>query len=275
MMNMRMIKKYIVPALKVSRSESGQVLLILVLVASVLLTIGLSLVENTVQDTQTAKLEEDSKRAEAAADAGIDAAIETGSSVTGSNFVNLFRAGTDISGSAVDSSSSGATFDTPVIPKDQQYTFYASGYNEATETITGTFSDTFRISRLTPSSNDCGGVGQMIVELTAMSTTTGVVRRYLIDPCGVATTGSSTLTTSFDASINIGSAFQLLFVRVVATNDSFGGATFRLTRETGGNWPQQGRTIVSTAETASGVQKTSQLFVSYPQIPADFFVMSM
>ncbi len=257
-----------------SQSQSGQVLLILVLVASVLLTVGLSLVENTVKDTQTAKLEEDNKRAEAAADAGIDAAIESGTDITGSGFSNLFRSGTDISGQAVESTSSATTFDTPVIPKDQQYTFYASGYDEATETITGTYSSAFHISRLTPSSNDCGGTNEMAVELTSMSTTTGVVQRRIIDPCSIATTGSSTNTTTFDASLSMGT-FQLLFIRVIATNDAFGGATFRLTREAGGNWPVQGRTIVSTAETASGVQKTSQLFVSYPQIPADFFVMSM
>src|SRR3989344_8037458 len=127
----------------IRNNESGQVLLILVLISSVLLTIGLSLVENTVQETQTAKLEEDSKRAEAAAEAGIDAAIETGSNVTGSNFSNLFRSGTDISGQAVDNSAASTTFTTPVIPKDQQYTFYISGYDEALGTVTGSFSDSF------------------------------------------------------------------------------------------------------------------------------------
>ena len=80
------------------KNESGQVLLILVLIASVFLTIGISLVETTVQESQTAKITEDSKRAESAAEAGLDAAIESGGDITGTDFSNLFRTGTDITG---------------------------------------------------------------------------------------------------------------------------------------------------------------------------------
>lgn len=256
-------------------NESGAVLLILVLVASIFLTVGIALVENTVLDTQVAVDESDSKRAEAAAEAGLDAAIESGGDITGSNFSNLFRSGTDITGQAINSTSTSTTFTTPLIAKDQQFTFYASGYNDATDTITGSFSDSFNLTRVQPSSDDCSGQEEMMVELTAISTSSGVVGRYIFDPCSLATTGSSRNTANFGDSITIGSAFHLIFLRVIATDANFTGARLTLTRETGGDWPQQGRTIVSTAETAGGVEKSVELFVSYPQIPADFFIMSM
>src|SRR3990172_9445102 len=59
-----------------ANKKSGQILLIVVLVATLLMTIGLSLTQITVDDTKIAKLEEEGKKARAAAEAGIEVAID-------------------------------------------------------------------------------------------------------------------------------------------------------------------------------------------------------
>src|SRR3989344_2428309 len=59
-----------------NKQSGGQVLLIIVLIATVLMTIGLSLTQLTVDESKISKLEEDAKKARAAAEAGLDVALD-------------------------------------------------------------------------------------------------------------------------------------------------------------------------------------------------------
>lgn len=66
------------------RNEAGQVILVLILVMTVALAIGISVIQRSISDISTASKGEQSSRAFSAAEAGIEKAIQTNSSV--SNF---------------------------------------------------------------------------------------------------------------------------------------------------------------------------------------------
>ena len=57
------------------KNQIGQVLLIAILLSTVLLTLGLSLLDLTGKDTRITKIQEDTAKAQAAAEAGIEAAL--------------------------------------------------------------------------------------------------------------------------------------------------------------------------------------------------------
>ena len=62
--------------------RSGQTLLIIILLATVLLTVGLSVSHVTQQEQKITKLEQDAKQAYAAAEAGLDAALKQAGTVS-------------------------------------------------------------------------------------------------------------------------------------------------------------------------------------------------
>src|SRR3989344_4484931 len=120
-----------------STARSGQVLLIMVMVLAVSLSIGLVAIFNARTGTQTSKLEDDSQRALAAAEAGVRAALQNNSQQTmGTGSLSSF---TGITGGAtIASSGSSNSFTSPSLIQDEQYTFYMGTYTAATPPVFGT-----------------------------------------------------------------------------------------------------------------------------------------
>ncbi len=259
---------------KSKNKQQGQVLLIVILISTVLLTVGLSMLNLTRDDTKLSELEEESKRAFAAAEAGIDAAIHLtpGASV---NISNL-GLGSDIGGSAIINTTTSNTFTTSTIQKDGQYTFYLTGFNPNTgQLIENNFTDSIRISRALPAGSYCGTSEEFAVELTFINGDGTIVARRLIDECDLIA-GQANEEVDFGVAINTNSFSNdphLMFTRIIAPNATFTGASLVI-YNLNQNWPIQGKTITSTAQTGAGVAKKVQLFQSYPQIPAEFFVTS-
>lgn len=265
-------------------AQSGQALMIAILFATVLLTIGLSITEFTTQDSRVAKLEEDESRARAAAEAGIEAAIGQGND----DDVDISEVleGAGLSGSATFSTIAAPTFTTPLISKDGQYTFYLLGYDDDADTIlTGSFDDDIIVNRVTPSESDyCNGAQAFAVELTlidATPSTGGIVQRYLIDDCDLIEDGA-TDQYSFGDTLPAGSVTpdpHIVTARIIAPNNAFDGAKIEFENSNSNNFPAQGRTITSTASVGEteneNVTKKVRLFQSFPQFPAEFFVTSM
>ncbi|MFS8158770.1 MAG: hypothetical protein ACMG6E_00895, partial [Candidatus Roizmanbacteria bacterium] len=172
-----------------------------------------------------------------------------------------------------------ATFTTPLIQKDGQYTFFPSPYDESSEAISSTpYSGeiTITTSMPNPSTYCTGDDTKFALELTFIdsSTTPPTSVRRLIDDCDIVE--GTEHEWDFGTSYNLASediASTIFFMKVITQSSNFEGAKIVVSRSTG-TWPLQGKTLISTAKTTTGVEKKIKLFQSYPQIPSDLFVTS-
>ncbi len=245
------------------RRKQGQVLLLVVLLSATLFAIAGAVFFESIVQTQVTKIQEESIRALKAAEGLAEQALKTGSTVT--------LTGQDISlpgaeGQAQVSNATTNVFTTPLIQKDEQYTFYLADYNPETSSFEGDPQQpSFKIE---PSETNFCDTNPFAVELTYVNVDTNDFER---------TVGGCNNYTSIQKDFDFGNivsptnSYHLLIIRVLADNTDFPGVRLKLTKQDG-NWPVQGTTVVSTVQTASGVKKTVRVFQSYPQLPASFFV---
>lgn len=258
--------------------QRGQILLIVVLISTVLLTVAVSLTQSTSRETQNTKTGENAARARAAAEAGLNAALDRNQDISGSDFGDLVG-GSDLTGSAVFDTTQSSNFTTPIIQKDSQYTFYLVDYNPDTNSFAAGFDDSLQINLTSPSGSYCtdnGAEEAFATELTFIDEDSGIMGRRLIDPCDLLGTSIND-ETSYATAIDVGSSFnsaQMMIARIIAPDDDFSGARLNIVNSGGGLWPLQGRTVVSTAQTGDNVTKKVRLFQSHPQIPGEFFTTS-
>ncbi len=242
--------------------QKGQVLLITVMLLATALTVVLSLSFKSTTETQITKLEEESQKALAAAEAGIEAALRQGSIA---NIGSLPGLGS-FTGSATIETTTTNTFITPLLQKDEQYTFYLSNY-----TPPSSFSNYW-------SGNLTVCFGNVALELTLIKSD-NTLTRYAVNPSNStiitnapsASAGSTNCPdSSFSNNYTLSSISntKLLIARVI------GSGTTKIGIKGSLNLPIQGKTITSEAKSTTGVTKKVQLFQSYPQIPTDFFVTS-
>lgn len=255
------------------QNKKGQILLIAVMLLATVITVVMTVAFNSTNETKIAKLEEDSQKALAAAEAGIDAVIKQ-SINTSVNIDSLGQFNSQgISGNAQVTTISKPTFVSPLLQKDEQYTFYLSNYPAFTpQGIEGL--DVYFYSE----SGQCPSIEISII------TTTNTLERYAYNTCGGTTIANAMTETPVQTTIeNIVfeartptpldvTTGKIAFIKVLngRTKIGFqgyqGGFTFSL--------PAQGKLIESEARTQSGVVKKVQLFQSFPQIPSNFFMTS-
>jgi len=250
-------------------NESGQVLLITIMLLATALTVVLSVSFRSTTETQVTKLEEESQKTLAAAEAGIEAALKQTETVPiGAGLSSDLGS---FSGSATCTTTNDKSyFISPLLQKDEQYTFYLANYPGLTSGFwSGNLNLYFKSESDTPA-----------VELTFI-TTTGV-SHYLLDPSTLILADAGTKTGVDSGSFSLGgtgfgyktsSSFsvsntKLIIARVLSTATKIGidGGVDAL--------KSQGKTCDSQASSNTGVTKKVVLFQSYPQIPAEFFVTS-
>lgn len=254
--------------------KKGQALLIAIMLLATVITIALAITYRSTTDIQLTKLEEESQKALAAAEAGIEAALRTNTDVT----IASLNLGVGFSGSAtIDDTSTRTTFVTPNIKKDGQYTFYLAKYDPSTNTFTTNGANRYNGNLTfyfgTEGGKNCSSDTPPALELTLIKVG-GAIERKLIDPCDRI--GTSDLSTTKNGTLD-GTSFnfytetlafsneKIMFIRVFYEDTKIGIK--------GNNaLPLEGRIIVSQATSPGGVTKKVQLFQSYWQIPAEFFV---
>ncbi len=242
---------------------------------AVTLTIVLSITFSARTDTQLTKLEQDNQKALAAAEAGIEAALKTSGSVSIGGSGILPDSG--FSGSAsVSETYEKTTFVTPLIEKDEQYTFYMGAYDKDANTIGVSTAEDMTVCFGTPNQTTKTAVEVTVVKGTGTYTLT----RYVYDPENpfrIANASAPTASCSGDSSFansttipaaTIGADTKLVIVRVL-----FASSKLRFARSTTA-LPSQGKFVSSEATSNTGISKKVELFQSYPQIPSDFFVTS-
>lgn len=257
--------------------QSGQILLITVMLLATVLTVVLALFFKSTTETQITKLEEESQKALAAAEAGIEAALKEGNVILGSGNLSGFAGFT---GGATVETAASSTFITPLLQKDEQYTFYLSTPAGAPNNPDFT--------NLIPAFNNnsltlCSSSEMVALELTFIKAgSPPTIKRYLINPPGqTIIQNASPANNNGDCPVDenfpyrhrlspqeVGNNNLLLIVRVINGSAKIGF------KASAGNLPPQGKTIFSEAKSPTGVTKKIQLFQSYPQIPTDFFVTS-
>ena len=232
-------------------------------------------------DTQISKLEEENQKTLAAAEAGIEAALKSGSL---QDFSGL-KVPAGFTGSATVQSNSTSSFISPLLKKGDQYTFYLSAPGGSTDNP-----DFSRL--LSPYFNQaltiCSGSSDFAMSIALLKfdgSTKYTLKRFAINPSsdkkiitnGQAANGGGSCPTGQTftyhhqlTALDMGGNDNnlLLFIKLVGT----GTVPARVGISGGSTLPAQGRTIVSQAKSPTGATKIVQLFQSYPQIPAEFFV---
>lgn len=273
--------------------KAGQSLLVLVMVIAVLMTIVASASYRLTVETQSTKLQEESIRALAAADSGIERGLKLANNAGASSVqtfanMNLQLAGVDSTKSRVlITQVSSTSFVSQDVVKDEQYVFYLTNYPDFTTFYNGTISMYFGSNSVSCTASPRTAPA---LELTLIyGQNTDQVAKYVLEPC---TTGSivsgtgkvqplaqsrtisgqsfSYHTESSPLNISNSGIFRnpkMLIVRVLFAGTKLGFSSSTVL-------PAQGRTIRSEAVVYSGPSKIIEVFQSFPQIPADFFVTS-
>lgn len=276
------------------RNKKGQVLLIVIMLLATVITVITTVSFRSRTETQVSKLNEDSQKTLAAAEAGIEKAIAAriasgnDQSFSGLNLNNL--SGIDLGGSKVSVKSNITNeFVSPLVQKDQQYTFYMANYDSSLATpFSGSYSN--NISVYYGSETPCSRVA---LEITVVSRYSAphTMTRFISDSTGVVTSPAGNpidnvvdssytagsrniLNTTFNCKTNIvpkSADTIVLIIRSIGDRTKIGVVG----SQANPSLSPQGKFIVSEAKSQTGVVKKVQLFQSLPQIPAEFFVSTL
>ncbi|QQG44332.1 MAG: hypothetical protein HYW86_00215 [Candidatus Roizmanbacteria bacterium] len=265
-------------------NQKGQVLLIVIMLLATVSTVVMSITFKSITETQTTKLEEEAQKALAAAEAGIEQMLGTGSTATVVLDSLPSLSGSGITGqTTIASVSVPAKFNSARVSQDQQYTFYLDDY------YNGTFAGSPYIGNITLYYGDSVGCSLMALEISILTgvSPTYTLTRYIADTGDNLTSDteergldiSASPISINDGSLNIAyncrtspsitvpAQAKLMIIRAI-------GNGTRLGFDGSASLKTQGKIISSEAKTQAGVTRRVQLFQSYPQIPSDFFVTS-
>lgn len=273
--------------------KSGQALIMLVLIIALLMTIVAATSFRLTTEIQSAKLQAESVRALAAADAGIEVGLRiantTGSSPAPISFTTaaIDIPGIDLDRSQITITDTSPTFVSPLIPKDEQLTYYLQEYPNYGTNYTGDMTVLFGTELPNECGTALGGRSRPAIEISFIhGASPNEVRREILDPCPDGTfkiggVGHATvlsvpetvdgITYNYSATFSALGGYEVALMRTL-----FAGTRFVVR---GSNLPPgsdplpaQGKLIRSEARSLSGASKVVTIFQSLPQLPADFFV---
>lgn len=272
--------------------QSGQAMLLIVLVTALALSIIGAVIFDSITQTQITKLQEDSARALAVAEGLAEQALKEGVDVSASSDLGAFIS----AGNAVVRQDTSNEFKTPLLSKDDVYIVYLVDLgtngndisNNIRDLINGTSSlpstvyNNFSVSVVnTEDFNNDSCPDGLVLELGFINLSGGSVsRKHRVIKCDPVSNFDYTLSTSGSPSQystvvkGMGSSFttptaHLMTVRVLyASTQTFPGIILKFSA--GSNFPLQGITVDSTVRTTTGVTQTLTVFQSYPQIAVAF-----
>lgn len=270
-----------------NRKDSGQVLLIVVLVMVVFLVIGLSVVSRSIFNVRTAVDEEKSQRAFSAAEAGVEQAlkaIKSGTLTVGNcggvicgQQLNTSDTTTQILKTTVTQISSDQILlnNGNQVLKDDGYDIWLSNYpdysNPGNYTLTLYWGD--------PSVSDTCQNAAIEVVIISGSKASPSTQRLAYDPC--STRNGNNFTAVFPASSGsatvLGKTFYFkqtlpaitsgLLMRVVPL---YASSPLAVVSANSVSLPVQGSQISSTG-VSGGTARQVTLFQGYPALPSEFF----
>lgn len=263
--------------------------MIVLIIALILAVLAAASYQLTVE-TESSKLQEESVRALAAADSGIEFGLRKANTESGTFYtfqgLGLAPEGIDLVKSTITIVTNPPvavnpiTFASQKIEADEQLTFYTSNYPD----MTGGYSQPLDIYFDEDSTSACGSTRtKPALEISYVYGADGEnVGRQVVDPCSSGSRiAGNNLTPVDSTSFNIDSYTFNYKLRTPVNTSAYPNLKYILVRVfygptrigfVGNNLPSQGKTIRSEAHSISGASKIVQVYQSYPQIPADFFV---
>lgn len=273
------------------KNESGQIVLMLVLITVVGLTIGLSLVSRTITDVRISSQIEQSSRAFSAAEAGIETALRSGIAIGPTGSVNLQGASANYSVQNIGGDTT--QFDMPLTKIGNNQTVWLIGHN-SDGTINESDADVYpNNSILEICFNNLNNQPAVSISLFYKEGTAYKIAKRAFD--SITTRGNNLLPTdvigpycnglfqnrvqivaSTDANpttydFGINSASKLLFMRLSPIYQS----TAFSVKPTS-NLPLQGKVITSIGQTQANIVRKIRVFQGYSTLPGllDFTLFS-
>ncbi len=256
--------------------QKGQALLVIIMVLATALTVVMATTFTSRTDTQISALEAESQKALAAAEAGIETALKLGHDEVGES-VDIATLGLPgFTGSANVTLDATDPFTTPLLKRDEMYTYYLAQFDKDNP------ADPFTVVSGNHPLTYCFGTAgtRPALELTTINrisaTNFEITSRQVIDNpdsgnripgAAVANAGGCadpTFSYSYSSTAPAGQVLILIRVLHAGTKVHISNGNV--------NSIAQGTVITSTAKGSGNSTKKVQLFQSYPQLPADFFV---
>lgn len=270
-------------------SNKGQSLIVLVLIIAIVLAIISATSYRLSTQTQSTKEQENSVRALAAADTGIEFGLKQANisdqSIYKYSDLNINLPGVDLEKSRVLVSDIVSEFASPDIEKDSQFTFYIHDPTDASApSFSGALSVFFNdrsspMGSCTSTPRTTAAYELSFIYGTGNNTK---VRREVYEPCsGGFSNGLSTSNTNANidgvrfrrvANLNL-SSMGMQDLRILIVRPLFASGKVGISGPAG-QLPSQGKRIQAEAYTTTGASKIISILQSLPQIPAEFFVTS-
>jgi hypothetical protein len=268
--------------------KSGQVLLLAAMILATLLTLSSAVVFRSTTETQITKLEEESQKALAAAEAAIEVALKQGNVSIENDLPNFQNS--NITGQATVDIIQSNEFVTPLLQKDEQYTLYLSNPGGTVDNPNFSVLNSYYNNQALTICSTSPTVSLEITLIKRLPSGNYQLNRFAINPPGSTIiegnnvgVGSS-ITDQNKANCPAGENFTLGYQYQLSNTDIGSNNLLLIARAINGltkigfkgsdYLPLQGKKITSTAKSSTGVTKRVELFQSYPQIPSDFFVTS-
>ncbi len=272
------------------RSDSGQALLIVVLIMVVFLTIGLSVVSRSIVNVKTASDQEKSQRAFSAAEAGIDEALQciknSGSAcgITSPQTVNPNGATAQIQKVTVSSITGNAILlnNGNQILKDDGYDLWLANSGSSSTTVDYSNPQNYNLTLYwgDPSKDPCSNAALEVIVISGTKAAP-TVQRFAYDGC-LGRASNNFTQVSQGSFIPPGTGKSFLFSQLLPSTIIYGllvrvvplyfGSAVGVSSGAPSNsvMSNQGQTIDSTG--ASGdTQRKVRLFQGYPQLSSEFF----
>lgn len=255
-----------------SNSQQGQTLLIVVLIMVIALTVGLSIATRSIVNLRTSTEEAESQKALAAAEAGIEQALQTSSQASG-------QFSTGIGYNAVSTEISGQEFllnaGNPVLRNDGVDLWLSTYSSDPTQLYLNRSSGnvTFYWGENT---DECKNAAIEIAVIEAgvpNPIDDSVIKKYAVDPCDtrrnsnkfvVSGVGGSISSKTFQHSYTITVTGGIVARVIPLYYDSELGITSTV------NLPSQGFDIESVGQAGETERKVT-VFKGYPRLPSEFF----
>jgi len=264
---------------RTSKNQSGQALLIIVLVMVVALTVTLSLVSRSIINIRTSIDQANSQKALSAAEAGIERTLKSGTSIASGSFENNTEYSTTIT--QVSGSSGFLVNGGNLLLKDDGVNVWLTEYS-TTNPWQNPWAGTFRV-HWGDNANPCNNAA-IEVAIILGPPSSPITTRTVLDPCQTrannnnftyvapasSTVNNKNFTHYRDITIASG-ANEGLIMRVIPLYSSSFAA---ITRVSGDVLPNQGTLITSTGKLETTERKVT-LYQGYPELPAELFPYSL
>jgi hypothetical protein len=270
------------------QSQKGQALLIVVLAMVVALTVGLSVVSRSITNLRNSQQEIASQKALSAAEAGVEQAIKSGTSIEKTNFSTQTFYKTSLA--TVSGASDFLLNGNNKVSKDDAMYIWLTPYSIDNAKL---FLDQDRWSGNLDlywgnSATACDNNNAALeIAVVSGSRAAPQVTRSVYDPCSPNRTSKNSFTaaTRLDKTISGIALYYHLPISIAITNgflvrvvplyaDSYIG-TLGTPNSNNPPLPSQGTIITSTGTTDNNVIRKLDAFQGYPEIPAELFPFSI